>query len=99
MKRIVICADGTWQSPESDNPTHILRLAQVVASEDGQGNKQVVSYDWGGGLGGRPFHRRRHRQGHHGHSETVSAKPTKVATSLTGRRFDTTALAGKSSSG
>lgn len=55
MKRIVICADGTWQSPESDNPTHILRLAQAVASEDGQGNEQVVSYDWGVGSEGDRF--------------------------------------------
>lgn len=27
MKKIIICADGTWQSPESDSVTHILRTA------------------------------------------------------------------------
>lgn len=52
MKRIVICADGTWQSPESDNPTHILRIAQGLEAEDAQGNAQVVYYDWGVGSEG-----------------------------------------------
>ena len=27
MKKIIICADGTWQSPESGSVTHILRTA------------------------------------------------------------------------
>ena len=52
MKRIVICADGTWQSPESDHPTHVMRLARGIAPEDGAGNKQVVYYDWGVGSDG-----------------------------------------------
>ncbi|PCC98349.1 DUF2235 domain-containing protein [Halopseudomonas pelagia] len=52
MKRIVICADGTWQSPESDKPTHVLRIAQAVAPADAQGNRQVVFYDWGVGSEG-----------------------------------------------
>ncbi len=55
MKRIVICADGTWQSPESDNPTHVMRLARGIAPEDGDGNKQVVYYDWGVGSEGDRF--------------------------------------------
>lgn len=52
MKRIVICADGTWQSPESANPTHVMRLARGVAPQDAAGNKQVVFYDWGIGSEG-----------------------------------------------
>ncbi len=52
MKRIVICADGTWQSPESDNPTHVMRLARGLSPEDADGNKQVVYYDWGIGSDG-----------------------------------------------
>jgi len=28
MKNIIICSDGTWQSPESDTSTHILRIAR-----------------------------------------------------------------------
>ena len=34
MKRIVICADGTWNRPEQDTskdaPTHVLKLARAI---------------------------------------------------------------------
>lgn len=52
MKRIIICSDGTWQSPESDHPTHVLRIARAIAPVDQQGNKQVIFYDWGVGTEG-----------------------------------------------
>lgn len=52
MKNIVICSDGTWQSPESGTATHVLRLAEGIAPEDATGNKQVVFYDWGVGSEG-----------------------------------------------
>lgn len=52
MKNIIICADGTWQSPESNHATHVLRLAEGVAPEDDKGNKQIVFYDWGIGSEG-----------------------------------------------
>jgi uncharacterized protein (DUF2235 family) len=52
MKRIVLCADGTWNSPESDALTHVMRLAQGLAATDAAGNKQVVFYDWGVGSDG-----------------------------------------------
>lgn len=52
MKRIIICSDGTWQSPESKYPTHVMRLARGIAPEDAKGNKQVVYYDWGIGADG-----------------------------------------------
>lgn len=52
MKRIVICADGTWQSPESDDPTHVMRLARGIAPQGGDGSSQVVFYDWGIGTEG-----------------------------------------------
>ncbi|GAA0789257.1 DUF2235 domain-containing protein [Marinobacterium sediminicola] len=51
MKLIVICSDGTWQSPESDHATHILRMARGIAAEDVHGHKQVVFYDAGVGTG------------------------------------------------
>lgn len=51
MKRIVICADGTWNRPEQPNrddyPTHVLRFARGVAPHCRDGNEQVVFYDWG----------------------------------------------------
>lgn len=52
MKRIVICSDGTWQSPESDNPTHLMRLARGIAPAGTGGARQVVYYDWGVGTEG-----------------------------------------------
>lgn len=55
MKNIIICSDGTWQSPESDTATHILRIARGIAPEDAAGNKQVVFYDWGVGSDGNPL--------------------------------------------
>nr|WP_180323081.1 DUF2235 domain-containing protein [Marinobacter adhaerens] len=55
MKNIVICADGTWQSPESNTSTHILRLAEGLAPVDGAGNQQVVFYDWGVGSEGDKY--------------------------------------------
>lgn len=68
-KRIVICADGTWNRPEedieSDTPTNVLRLARAIqpwASD----TPQHVFYDWGigsynarvsGGVTGRGIHK------------------------------------------
>ncbi len=50
MKRIVICADGTWNRPEEDLrkdfPTNVLRLARAVKPVAGD-VEQVVFYDWG----------------------------------------------------
>lgn len=49
MKNIVICSDGTWNSPEDDRPTNVLRLARAIAPRDAAGAEQVVFYDWGVG--------------------------------------------------
>jgi uncharacterized protein (DUF2235 family) len=52
-KRIVICADGTWNRPEkdlsSDFPTNVLRLARAVSPVAADGVPQQVFYDWGVG--------------------------------------------------
>lgn len=51
MKRIIICADGTWNRPEQLNqeqyPTNVLALARHIAPHDEHGVKQIVFYDWG----------------------------------------------------
>ncbi len=52
-KRIVICADGTWNDPEKPNPTHVLRVARAVAPTGRDGLPQVVFYDWGVGSDGQ----------------------------------------------
>lgn len=53
MKRIVICADGTWNRPEEDlkkdQPTNVLRLARGILPVASGGTEQVVFYDWGVG--------------------------------------------------
>ena len=50
-KRIVICADGTWNRPEKDLkedvPTNVLRLARAIDPVDAKGMPQQVFYDWG----------------------------------------------------
>jgi len=48
-KRIVICADGTWNDPEDKNPTNVLRVARAIKPVADDGVKQVVFYDWGVG--------------------------------------------------
>lgn len=51
MKRIVVCADGTWNRPEQDLskdfPTNVLKLARAVQPFDSQRVPQQVFYDWG----------------------------------------------------
>ena len=48
-KRIIICSDGTWNDPEDENPTNVLRIARAVKPIGSEGVKQVVFYDWGVG--------------------------------------------------
>lgn len=48
-KRIVVCSDGTWNDPEDENPTNVLRMARAVKPVAEDGIKQVVFYDWGVG--------------------------------------------------
>lgn len=50
MKRIVICADGTWNRPEKDlnkdTSTNVVRLARAIKPGGHAGVKQQVFYDW-----------------------------------------------------
>ncbi len=52
-KRIVICADGTWNRPEKnlkkDFPTNVLKLARAVSPAGKDKMPQQVFYDWGVG--------------------------------------------------
>jgi len=52
-KRIVICADGTWNKPEKDLkediPTNVLRLARAIKPFGTNQVPQQVFYDWGVG--------------------------------------------------
>ena len=46
-KRIVICCDGTWNTPEK--PTNVVKLLRSVKPLGGDGKHQVVFYDQGVG--------------------------------------------------
>ncbi|MEM6583660.1 MAG: DUF2235 domain-containing protein [Pseudomonadota bacterium] len=48
-KRIVVLCDGTWNDPEDDNPTNVLRMARAIKPMSSKKLKQVVFYDWGVG--------------------------------------------------
>lgn len=52
-KRIIICADGTWNQPEKDLkkdfPTNVLKLARAISPIADDGTPQQVFYDWGVG--------------------------------------------------
>ena len=69
-KRIVICADGTWNRPEEDLskdfPTNVLRMARAIKPVGSGKLPQQVFYDWGvgsyhdraiGGATGRGLHK------------------------------------------
>ena len=49
LKRIFICADGTWNRPEKDPqkewPTNVLHMARAIKPEADDGTAQQVFYD------------------------------------------------------
>lgn len=51
MKRIIICADGTWNKPEEDLdkdfPTNVLKFSRAIAPLSDNNVTQTVFYDWG----------------------------------------------------
>lgn len=52
MKRLVVCCDGTWNTPEMESPTNVVRLARAVLPRDANRRLQVVYYDEGVGTHG-----------------------------------------------
>ena len=52
MKRLVVCCDGTWNTPEMESPTNVVRLARAVRPRDAQRRLQVLYYDEGVGTHG-----------------------------------------------
>ena len=49
VKRIVICCDGTWNTPNQPNPTNVVHFARAVLPTGSDGMAQVVFYDLGVG--------------------------------------------------
>lgn len=52
VKKIVVCCDGTWNTPDQQAPTNVVRLAEAVCSADAQGRPQQTYYHPGVGTHG-----------------------------------------------
>jgi uncharacterized protein (DUF2235 family) len=48
-KRLVICCDGTWNTPDQQSPTNVTKIALAVANTDGHGTEQRTFYHQGVG--------------------------------------------------
>ena len=62
MKRLIVCCDGTWNTPEQEEnnlpaPTNVVRLYNAVAEQDAAGNEQLKYYHTGVGTEGSVFER------------------------------------------
>jgi uncharacterized protein (DUF2235 family) len=51
MKRIALFIDGTWNRPDAEHPTNVLRLSRCVMHSDADGYPQQVIYSPGVGAG------------------------------------------------
>jgi uncharacterized protein (DUF2235 family) len=56
MRRLVICADGTWNRPDEDDhgveaPTNVVKMARAIAPVAERGVSQVTYYHEGVGTG------------------------------------------------
>ncbi len=52
MKRLVVCCDGTWNTPEDKDFTNVVTMARAIRPKDAKRVEQVVFYDWGVGTEG-----------------------------------------------
>ncbi|OBC08155.1 hypothetical protein A5784_07565 [Mycobacterium sp. 852013-50091_SCH5140682] len=50
-KRLVVCCDGTWNTPDQLAPTNVTKIALAVADHDAKGIEQRVFYSLGVGTG------------------------------------------------
>ncbi|MHA3022724.1 DUF2235 domain-containing protein [Mycobacterium sp. BMJ-28] len=52
-KSLVVCCDGTWNTPDQKSPTNVVKTALAVADADQGGREQRVFYHRGVGSGPR----------------------------------------------
>jgi len=56
MRRLIVCADGTWnkdkQAADGSGLTNVAIVKEHIASADAAGTRQIVFYDRGVGTGG-----------------------------------------------
>ena len=53
MRRLIVCCDGTWSTPEDETVTNVRRLANALGELDEDQNVQVTYYQPGVGTEGR----------------------------------------------
>ncbi|HEX6041474.1 DUF2235 domain-containing protein, partial [Longimicrobium sp.] len=54
MRRLIVCADGTWQSDDKSGGhsiTNVVKIRDAIAPRDRNGVEQIVFYDRGVGVG------------------------------------------------
>jgi uncharacterized protein (DUF2235 family) len=51
-KRLIVCLDGTWNSPDNGYATNVVKIMQAIAPVDEQGVAQITFYDAGVGADG-----------------------------------------------
>ncbi len=49
MKRLIVCCDGTWNTPEMPCPTNVVKFLKAVKPEASDGTAQLVYYGEGVG--------------------------------------------------
>ena len=54
MRRLIVCADGTWNSNDEQkgHPTNVVKMTRAILPVAGDGTSQVVYYHQGVGTGG-----------------------------------------------
>lgn len=52
MRHLVVCCDGTWNTPEQESATNVFRLYNALAKAAADGVKQVPYYQGGVGTAG-----------------------------------------------
>src|SRR5262245_60669235 len=54
MRRLIVCADGTWNSNDErkGHPTNVVKLARAILPVAPDGTSQIVYYHRGLGTGG-----------------------------------------------
>jgi uncharacterized protein (DUF2235 family) len=52
MRYLVVCCDGTWNTPEQPSVTNVFRLYNALDEEDAEGNQQLSYYLSGVGTRG-----------------------------------------------
>ena len=53
MRRLIVCCDGTWNTPEDETVTNVRRIANALGELDEDDNVQVTYYQAGVGTEGR----------------------------------------------